>query len=126
MATCRGCGKDLSSFSVGELSDLCPECRRAAEIQSAVQLRQPSFPVTTLILGINLAVFAAMLFTAPADGSPRAQLIRWGASYGPLILQGQWWRLFSAMFVHNGIVHLGVNMWCLWSLGRLAEWQMGR
>src|SRR5262245_7411850 len=103
MATCRGCGKDLSSFSVGELSDLCPECRRAAEIQSASQVRQPSFPTTILILGINLAVFAGMMVSAQGDASHREQLIRWGASYGPLILQGQWWRLLTAMFVHNGI-----------------------
>ena len=126
MATCRGCGKDLSSFSVGELSDLCPECRLAAHTQPAAQVRRPSFPVTTTILLINLAVFAGMTLLAPTDASGREQLIRWGASYGPLIFQGDWWRLFTAMFVHVGIFHLAVNMWCLWNLGRLAEWQLGR
>ncbi len=30
------------------------------------------------------------------------------------------------MFVHFGIVHIGLNMWCLWNLGRAAEQLMGR
>ena len=126
MATCRSCGKDLSSFSVGELYDLCPECQSGIETQSVAQATRPSFPITTVILVINLAVFAGMTFLTPTDASGREQLIQWGASYGPLIFQGQWWRLFTAMFVHVGIFHLVVNMWCLWNLGRLAEWQLGR
>jgi tetratricopeptide (TPR) repeat protein len=30
------------------------------------------------------------------------------------------------MFVHFGIIHIGLNMWCLWNLGRAAEALMGR
>ncbi len=54
------------------------------------------------------------------------QAIAFGADYGPLTLGGQWWRLFTSMFVHFGIVHLGLNMWCLWNLGRAAERLLGR
>jgi rhomboid protease GluP len=53
------------------------------------------------------------------------QLLRWGANFGAFTLTGQWWRLLTAMFVHIGIVHLALNMWCLWDLGILAEYLYG-
>jgi len=53
-------------------------------------------------------------------------MIAFGADFGPLTLNGQWWRLVTSMFVHFGIVHIGLNMWCLWNLGRAAEQLMGR
>ena len=53
------------------------------------------------------------------------ELIRWGAEYGPNTLSGQYWRLLTAAFVHIGIVHIALNMWCLWSLGRLLERLVG-
>ena len=53
------------------------------------------------------------------------KVLRWGADYGPYTLGGQYWRLITSMFLHFGIIHILGNMWCLWSLGRLAEDLMG-
>jgi rhomboid protease GluP len=62
---------------------------------------------------------------SPIDPTPE-QLVHWGADHAGYVLLGsQWWRLLTAMFVHVGIVHLGMNMWCLWNLGLLAEPLMG-
>jgi rhomboid protease GluP len=59
------------------------------------------------------------------DPTP-ADAVAFGADFGPLTLNGQWWRLVSSMFVHFGIIHISLNMWCLWNLGRAAERLLGR
>jgi rhomboid protease GluP len=84
-------------------------------------------PATYILLGINCAVFLAMLIARVSPISPDTeQLMRWGANNGYNVLYlGEWWRIFTAMFVHVGILHLATNMWCLWNLGLLAEPLMG-
>jgi rhomboid protease GluP len=83
--------------------------------------------VTHALVGICIAVFLAMLLFRVSPTHPTTeQLLRWGANFGPLTLGGQWWRLLTSMFLHIGIVHLAVNMWCLWDLGSLAEHIYGR
>ncbi len=72
-------------------------------------------PVTVGLLTICVVVFAL----AEQDGSTKdnATLIRFGASFRPLVWSGQWWRLLTAMFLHIGPVHLLWNVvmgfgWC--------------
>lgn len=124
MAICNRCGRDLPRFSFGELADVCPQCQKAESQRATGRV---SFPITNSILVVNVAVFLAMLAdgVSAAGGTPQ-ELVRWGADYGPLTLAGQWWRLLTSAFVHVGIVHLAINMWCLWSLGRFAELHLGR
>jgi rhomboid protease GluP len=84
-------------------------------------------PATYLLIGINCAVFLAMVahHISPVSPTPD-QLYAWQAdSAGAVLINGQWWRIVTAMFVHVGIVHLATNMWCLWNLGLLAEPLMG-
>jgi rhomboid protease GluP len=49
------------------------------------------------------------------------QLLKWGANYGPLSLGAEPWRMLASNYVHGGIIHIALNMWCLWNLGFLAE-----
>jgi rhomboid protease GluP len=82
-----------------------------------------SAPATYVLGGINCLVFVLMCVTGVSLTSPTGgQLLFWGADFGPSVLvDGEWWRLVTAMFVHVGIVHLATNMWCLWNLGLLGE-----
>jgi rhomboid protease GluP len=111
---------------------MCPECYRAAWEGGQAALSQetaksPSFPVSVALIAINALVFAIMVLRGVSFFEPTPQqAIAFGADFGPLTLNGQWWRLVTSMFVHFGIIHIGLNMWCLWNLGRAAEVFLGR
>jgi rhomboid protease GluP len=84
-------------------------------------------PATHILVAINCGVWLAMLAKGVSPINPTVeQLMNWGASSaGNVIIDGQWWRIITAMFLHVGILHLATNMWCLWNLGLLAEPLMG-
>lgn len=108
-ATCLRCGKEVA-VSGGSL--LCADCLEA----------QPRVSVSLVLIAVNVLVFVVMVLNGVSVLTPSGEdLVRWGASYGPYDLAGGWWRLFSSMFVHIGIIHLALNMYCLMSLGPLAE-----
>jgi membrane associated rhomboid family serine protease/Tfp pilus assembly protein PilF len=84
-------------------------------------------PVTRIIIAVNVLVYVAMGLSGVSWTDPSVlQAIRWGADFGPLTLSGQWWRLFTSMFVHFGFFHILLNMWCLRNLAVALEPMMGR
>lgn len=134
MANCIQCGRKLPPFTFGR--KLCQWCVQHEAAQrgeeDAVQrvetppwLRRESTSgmVTKAILGINVAVFLAMLFAGVSilENPAGRDLVQWGANFGPYTLGGQWWRLLTCVFIHGSFLHIAFNMWCLWSLGELAE-----
>jgi membrane associated rhomboid family serine protease len=54
-----------------------------------------------------------------------ADLIRYGADWGPITRAGEWWRLITTTFLHVGALHLMLNMYCLWVLGGPVERLIG-
>ena len=87
-----------------------------------LELEPRRFIVTPTLVAMNVAYFLAMVSVGVPAASPSAMdVLLFGANFGPLTINGEWWRLLSSTFIHFGFLHLAFNMWCLWSLGNLAE-----
>jgi len=53
--------------------------------------------------------------------------LNFGASNGILVvIYGEFWRLFSAMFLHGSLLHITFNMLSLWFVGRAVEGWISR
>ncbi|MCS7061754.1 MAG: rhomboid family intramembrane serine protease, partial [Anaerolineae bacterium] len=72
-----------------------------------------------IFLAINVMVFIAMELTGGSTNP--LNLVRFGANFAPLVAEGEYWRLFTANFLHIGILHLGVNSYALYLLGSEVE-----
>ena len=75
--------------------------------------------VTYILIGINILVFAAETMAGGTEN--RETALKFGAMYGPYIKKGQWYRMFSSMFLHFGFIHLICNMYSLYNLGPALE-----
>ncbi len=85
--------------------------------------------VTGLIIAANIVVFAVMATFLNAgwlEVSSMDPYIRFGANSGAATTNGEWWRLFTSVFMHFGLLHLALNMWSLLSVGSLLERLLSR
>ncbi len=101
----------------------CPYCEVPLGTR-AVDRRQPGeilgglIPharfTTTMILVVNFILFGADYFS-------QGVIERWGASMPAALMDGQWWRLITAGFLHGGILHILMNSWALYVVGAEVE-----
>ena len=92
-------------------------------LERILHRKQKSWVMFT-ILAVNIAVF---LYAEASGGSTDLQnMLRLGAAYTPLIRKGQYYRLFTSMFLHFGPGHLFSNMLALFFLGDFMERYLGK
>jgi len=75
--------------------------------------------ITYTLIGINILLFVYTLF-ANYD-----VLLKYGM-YNAFIKEGEFYRLFTCMFLHNGIIHLIFNMYALYVVGPQIESFFGK
>lgn len=120
----------------------CPECvaRAKQEFRAAdptrsvrVAAKKMSGSITRTIIGILAGAFVIELLFSGA-GMSQALLsgptvtvgLKLGATQSLLIASGEYWRLFTAIFLHGGILHLAMNCYALWIFGPIVEEELGK
>jgi membrane associated rhomboid family serine protease len=133
----------------------CPECVaeghrsvRAARTIFGGSTKGALGYVTKTLIFINVAVMVASIASAGGQGmfggglggllGGSTPLTEWGAVWAgafvvddgrvyqiPGIADGEYYRLLTSMFLHYGLLHLALNMWALWVLGRELEERLG-
>src|SRR4051794_15885092 len=144
------CPECMREASVGHQ---CPECvadgrrtqRPARTVFGGTQAGARGY-VTKTLIGLNVLVAIAAFLSARGSGDGgnfffggETLLHYWGAMLNDSapyrdgntvaiatgVDHGAYYRLFTAMFLHYGLIHLGMNMWALWVAGRYVEAALG-
>jgi len=146
---CTRCDRPIcpDCMIVASVGHQCPEC-----VAQGRRTQRPALThfggsragmdgyVTKILLVLNIAVFLVTLTMGGLSvWGGRTLLHIWGGVIGsgyyindaqqpvfiPGIDNGEFWRLITAMFLHYGIIHLALNMYALWVLGRSLEAALG-
>ncbi len=128
---CASCGtSDVDGARAGVTA---PARRPARDLQLPT-----GWTVTRILIWMNALYLLWCLrvqFAFSPDAGVTASLLSFsglnqglyytGSYVAPLVESGQWWRVFTAFFLHGGIFHIGMNMWVLARVGNLLEELIG-
>lgn len=82
--------------------------------------------VTPVIADLCILFFIVVVFAGGGFIMPDYEvMLKWGAGYKALTLDGQYWRLITSFFLHFGIIHLLSNIFTLLFIGMLLEPVLG-
>ncbi|HLG09620.1 MAG TPA: rhomboid family intramembrane serine protease, partial [Gaiellaceae bacterium] len=134
--SCSDCGRGIcpDCMTFGPVGIRCPDHaspagktatpRRAAR-RTSVSLSRSGPIVTFTLIGINVGVYLMQLLMGGQVNGTGNWIYEHGVLYGPVVADGEWWRLITAAFLHYGILHLGMNMLVLWIIGPPLEEYFG-
>lgn len=115
--------KDKLSWLSRSIEELIEEENKKYHLDIKVERTM----ITYMLLAINILVFVGLMAYSLLSGRSYDELlILSGAKINSYIIQGQYWRLFTPIFLHGGILHLLVNCYSLYILGSLVERLFGR
>ena len=81
--------------------------------------------VTFALMGVSCVMAIIMMYSTGRIEPGAEACAVYGANFRPLTFGGQWWRLLTSSFIHFDIVHLAMNVLCLFSIGRFLEKLIG-
>jgi rhomboid protease GluP len=75
--------------------------------------------LTYVFLGLIVVIFILTELTGGSESS--TNMLRWGANAAQRVTNGEYWRLFTANFLHFGLLHIMSNAYSLYVLGTQVE-----
>ncbi len=131
--SCSECGRGICTdcMRFAPVGIRCPDHAgekrgpgRVVQRAQTQSVRNPGW-VAKALIGVNVGIYLLQLAQgAPVNANAGSIFVN-GALFGPLVADGDWWRLVTAAFLHYGPVHLGMNMLVLWWFGPTLEAALG-
>lgn len=130
--SCSSCGRPIcpECMTPTPVGMRCPECAS----QKTRVVRNPTgtpsgfeaTPATYVLIALNVIVFLVEIASSGGGlGSVGGKVSEDFGLFGPLVAEGEWYRLVTSGFLHASIIHIGFNMFLLFFLGRLLEPALG-
>ena len=131
--SCSSCGRPIcpDCMTPTPVGMRCPECmRQRTKVVRGVGEGASGFqqmPATFVLIAINVVAFLIEIAVGGGGigiGRGNSVIIDYGL-FGPLVGEGEWYRLVTGGFLHASLIHIGFNMALLYFLGRLLEPALG-
>lgn len=143
---CSRCGRPIcpDCMTPSSVGMRCPECageRTEVKRVNYGATGSGAATATLVLIGINVAVFLLeVLGGSGGVGAAGGRIFADGALCGNAIGDGgrclgggvllvsdggEWWRVITSGFLHQGLIHLGLNMFALYILGQVLEPAIG-
>jgi membrane associated rhomboid family serine protease len=135
--SCSSCGRPIcpECMTPTPVGMRCPECMNQRTRVVVNPTGTPggsglfrAMPATIVLIAINVIVYLIEIAKGGGGlGELSGQVIyEMGGLFGPAVSQeGDWWRIITSGFVHVSIIHIGLNMFLLFVMGRLLEPAIG-
>lgn len=134
--SCSDCGRPICTdcMTIAPVGIRCPEHaggtpRSPGErvVRSAPRMLQnlQGAYVTRALVIVNVFIYLITVGQGAGLNAPGGKLFDKWLLFGPYVAQGDWWRLITSMFLHAGLLHIGLNMLGLWWLGSMVEQLLG-
>lgn len=137
--SCSECGRPICTecMTAAPVGLRCPDhaggSKSGRHTSARVSFRAPALPhrrttalVTKILIGLNVAVYLITCVQGNGLNAPGGSLFDKWALFGPYVARGDWWRLMTSAFLHEGLLHIGFNMAALWFVGGPVEEYLGR
>ena len=129
--SCSSCGRPIcpDCMTPTSVGMRCPECARERTRVRRVSSTPAVNVVTRALIVINLAVFLVETATGVRLGGCSGScgtVWNHGVLFGPLIhANHEYWRIVTGGFLHDGILHVAINMLSLYFVGSVLEPAIG-